>query len=325
MQRLIVSLGASACLVALLGAVPARAAFVTFVSEAGDSGNDCLTIATPCRQIGGAGGALEKTTAGGIVHVAPGEYGSFELVIPAEIIVDGGQASIINSSVTAALTGIAGEGGIAIAVTAGEVVRLRGFILDAGHGVAIGNVGGILHLEDCTFVSSSDRYGIIYQPSAASELYVKDSHFSRYTDSTGGGGILIKPVGSGSAKVVLDNVSVDDNTGGVHVDGRTTSGALDVTVRNSVMSGSTAFGLRADESGAGTTNVMLESSTSSNNGTNGVIAVGANAIIRMRNSTSTGNAAGLVVSGGGQIISPGGNVVAGNTTNGSFTGSFAQQ
>jgi hypothetical protein len=54
-------------------------------------------------------------------------------------------------------------------------------------------------------------------------------------------------------------------------------------------------------------------------------AVGGNAIIRMRNSTSTGNTTGVIVSGGGQLISHGGNVIAGNTTNGSFTGTVAQQ
>ena len=125
--------------------------------------------------------------------------------------------------------------------------------------------------------------------------------------------------------VVLDNVKVEDNAHGINIEGNATSGIISVAVRNSVMSANTAFGIKALESGAGSTNVMLESSTASNNGTNGVIAVGSNAIIRMRNSTSTGNAAGLVVSSGGQIISHGGNVVAGNTTNGSFTDSFPQQ
>ena len=91
------------------------------------------------------------------------------------------------------------------------------------------------------------------------------------------------------------------------------------------MSGSHAFGIKAIDSGAGSTNVTLESSTASSNATNGVIAVGSNAVIRMRNSTSTGNTTGIVVSGGGQVISHGGNITAGNTTNGSFTGSFAQQ
>ena len=261
MKSSIVALGASACLVTLLGATtPAHAAFVTFVSEAGDSGNDCLSIATPCRQIGGAGGALSKMEPGGIVHVAPGEYGAFELIIPAEIIVDGGHASIINTSVGTINAGIAGGAGIVIAVTAGEVVRLRGFILDAGHGVAIGNVGGILHLEDCTFVSSGGGYGIIYQPSAASELYVKDSHFSRYTGSTGGAGILVNPIGSGSAKVTLDNVSVEDTIGGILIDGRSTTGTNNVTIRNSTVSGTGSWGIFALDSAGGSTNVMIEGS-----------------------------------------------------------------
>jgi hypothetical protein len=326
MQRLLVSLAASVCLVALLSAAPAHAAFVTFVSEAGDNGNDCLTIATPCRQIGGAGGALSKMEPGGIVHVAPGEYGAFELLIPAEIIVDGGHASIIDTSVGAVNAGIAGGAGIVIAVAAGEVVRLRGFILDAGHGVAIGNVGGILHLEDCTFVSSGGGYGIIYQPSAASELYVKDSHLSRYSGETGGGGILVKPVGSGRAKVVLDNVTIHDNTVGVLVDGRSTTGTNAVTIRDSTISGSASFGLATYESGSGTSSVTIEGSNISNNTASfGVGMSGAGATARLLNSAVIGNARGLLAASSSSIISHGGNVIAGNTINGAFTATVPPQ
>lgn len=95
MQRLIVSLAASACLVALLGTPePAHAAFVTFVSGSGDDVNDCTSLATPCRQIGGNDGALSKTTEGGIVHVLPGDYGSFGVTESVDIIADSGQVSI---------------------------------------------------------------------------------------------------------------------------------------------------------------------------------------------------------------------------------------
>ena len=43
--------------------------------------------------------------------------------------------------------------------------------------------------------------------------------------------------------------------------------------------------------------------------------------MRMRFSTVTGNATGLLANGGGQLISQGGNTVAGNTTNGAFSSS----
>ena len=64
---------------------------------------------------------------------------------------------------------------------------------------------------------------------------------------------------------------------------------------------------------------MIEGSTSANHGTFGVGANGANTIVRMRFSTVTGSATGLLANGGGQIISQGGNTVAGNTANGAFS------
>ena len=134
-----------------------------------------------------------------------------------------------------------------------------------------------------------------------------------------GGGIQIRPTGSGSAKVALDNVSVADDDGGILIDGRSTTGTNTVTIRNSTVSGVGSWAIFALDSVGGSTNVMVEGSTSTNNGTFGVGANGANTIVRMRFSTVTGNATGLLANGGGQVISQGGNTVAGNTTNGAFS------
>jgi hypothetical protein len=241
-----------------------------------------------------------------------------------DIIVDGGQASVVNS-VAGPITNITGSAGIGIDVGSGDVVRIRGFILNAEHGLAIGGAGGIVHVEDSTFIGVANRYGIIYQPSAASELYVTDSTVARENGATGGAGILIKPVGSGSAKVVLDNVAIDDNASGITIDGRSTTGSNTVTVRNSTIAGSTGVGLFAIDNSGGTTNVTIEGSTSANNGTNGVSVNGANVTVRLRNSTVSGNNQGLAKGAGGKIISHGGNVVAGNNINGTFNSTVAQQ
>jgi hypothetical protein len=297
-----------------------------WVSRSGDNDNDCFTPATACRFFGpGGGGALSKVAAGGTIHVLPGVYDSPVLHQSVQIIADDGGEPEVTATVSAV-----GSAEAAFVIDAGpnDVVRIRGMILNpTGFGSAIALIaGGALHVENCTLIASNEKSAIDFAPTGASELYVSNCKISENGTASGGSGILIRPTGSGSAKAVLDNVSVVNNAAGVHVDGRNTSGAINVTVSNSVLSGNGTFGLRADESGAGSINVMVELSRSTNNGTNGVLAVGANATIRMRNSTSTGNIInGVVVSGGGQLISHGGNVVAGNTTNGSFTGTFAQQ
>jgi hypothetical protein len=79
MQRLMFSLAAGACLVALFSAAaPAHAGFVTFVSGNGADGVGCgVTPAGACREIFGATGALAQTDEGGIIHVLPGEYIAF--------------------------------------------------------------------------------------------------------------------------------------------------------------------------------------------------------------------------------------------------------
>ena len=256
----------------------------------------------------------------------PGEYTAFPVQDKSlDIIADGGQASIVNT-VAGPIPNITGNAGIVIVVGAGDVVRVRGFIVNANHGIAISSAGGIVHLEDNTLIAGlSDRYGIIYSPSSASELYVRDTAVARENGITGGGGILIKPLGSASARVVLDNVTVSDNTAGVLIDGTATSGSNTVTIRDSVVSGSSGFGVKANDSGGGSTNVMLEHTTISGNATNGIVAAGATATVRVGNSVVTGNARGLIVTSGGKIVSQGGNVVAGNTVDGAFTSTQAQK
>jgi hypothetical protein len=46
---------------------------------------------------------------------------------------------------------------------------------------------------------------------------------------------------------------------------------------------------------------------------------------RVRNSTVTGNATGLIATNTAKLISHGGNIVAGNTVNGAFTQTVGQQ
>jgi hypothetical protein len=209
-------------------------------------------------------------------------------------------------------------------VSGSQAVRIRGFHISAANGILINGSGGVVHIEDSTILPAGTKTGIVYASTGASELYVSDTTISG-SGSANAGGILIKPTGSGSAKAVLDNVNIEDNGSGILIDGRTTTGSNTVTIRNSTVAGSAAYGVFAVDSSGGATNVMIEGSSSANNVTQGVFASGSNATVRMRDSTVTGNALGIGVNSGGKIISHGGNVVAGNTAQGAFTSTLPQQ
>ena len=97
------------------------------------------------------------------------------------------------------------------------------------------------------------------------------------------------------------------------------------TIRNSVVSGSNGYGLAVLDSGGGATNINIEGSTIAGNASTGIGVNGPNATVRMSHSVVTANATGLAVGNGGKLISNGGNVVDGNTTNGAFTSTVAQK
>jgi hypothetical protein len=303
----------------------AGAATVTFVSPVGSDANNCATASLPCRQLSGATAALAKTDEGGVIHVLPGDYDTFVIDKSIEILVDGGQASVAASA-----QGIPGGGGTAQIIVnagAGDKVRIRGFVLNGAtlgvHGIAF-IAGGALHLEDCTFVSPGSNFGIAFRPAGASELYVSNGAITG-SGSGATGGIQIRPTGSGSAKVVFDNVRVADNNIGILIDGTATTGTNSVTLRNSVVSGSAGIGIQGVDSGGGASNVVIEGSTISSNASVGIRAVGANTAIRLRNSTVSGNGTGIAAQNGGKLISHGGNLVAGNGANGAFTQVVAPQ
>jgi hypothetical protein len=241
----------------LISAPLAHAAEVVFIAGNGSDASNCLAPATACRNFDGPTGAFSKVDEGGVIMVLPGEYQPIPVDKSMSIVAVSGQVAGSQSVST-----IGDDIRAQFIVNAGatDVVRIRGFVLGrvglTGGAIAL-VTGGALYIEDCILINGGDNYGIQFEPSGTSELYVKNTTITDNGNPANGGGLRIRPNGSGSAKVVLDNVSVENNASGIEVDGRDTSGAINVTVSNSVMSGSNTFGLRADESGAGTTNVLL--------------------------------------------------------------------
>jgi hypothetical protein len=323
-KRSIGALGASACFVALFGtAGPARAAYATFVSGTGnDSGNTCDNAATPCRQISHA---ISQTDGTGTVHVLPGTYDFFTATQSVNVIAEEGTAVVLYGG------GNTPDAAIAVTAAGSDPVLIRGLTVNTiAHRAVLVNAWAKVFIEDCTIRygggGNTDGHGIDFQPTNSSSLTVSNTTLIRADASpAGGNAIRIRPAGSNTVDALLDNVTVRNAVTGVLIDGTASSGNNSVTIRNSVISGSTTFGIRAVDSGGGATNVVIEESTSANNGTWGVAATGANTVVRVRNSTITGNGRGLIATTSAKLISHGGNVVAGNTVNGAFTQTIGQQ
>ena len=293
--------------------------FDIWVSDSGDDANDCESAAEPCRLIGAA---IGKVLAGGVVHVLPGDYLAFAVSKQVEIVADDGQASIIGSAVSGA--------SIRVTAGAGDRVRIRGLTLVGSAINASERIefisGSTLHVEDCTLVNSTGGFGIRFAPTGAAELYVSNCSISGNGNASAGGGVRVRPSGSGSAKVVLDHVLIDNNQVGILVDGGNSSGGIVVNVRDSTISGSATQGIGVFEALSGATStVVVERTTISSNAGQGIAASRELASVRVRQSAITSNAVGVQSLNGGQIISHGDNVLAGNTTNGAFTATLPPQ
>ena len=322
MQRSMLSLAAIGCILALPGfTAPAHAAFTTFVSQTGNNANACTSPAAPCQTLAGA---LAKTDSGGVMHVAPGEYAALLINKSVEIVADGGNVSVANSTINA---GPGSSAVIVVDVAGLDDVRIRGFTLDRhgapGSGIAFIGLG-TLYVENCTLVNNTGSdSGIAFVPDGPSELYVSDSFISGGSGSPNG--VLIRPANGGAVTAVFDNTRFENDVFGITIDGRDTFNSNTITIRDTVISGNSSYAIGAIDGGSGETNVVVEGSTFARNGTFGVLANGANVTIRVHNSTITNNGTGVSALNGATLISNGGNVVRGNTANGAFTATEAQQ
>jgi hypothetical protein len=133
-------------------------------------------------------------------------------------------------------------------------------------------------------------------------------------------GIAIAPT-AGTAKVVLDGVTLLDNSGGV---GLRVEKNAKVTVRNSVASGN-ATGMTAFATSS-IAILDIDSSTISNNTFGLVSGLGAGlSRVRVGGSMITGNSTGLFNDAAGTILSWGGNKLLDNGTDGAFNGTIPLQ
>jgi hypothetical protein len=296
-----------------LTTAPAQAqASRTWVSGVGDDANPCSRTA-PCKTFAGT---ISKTAAGGEINcIDPGGFGTLTIT----------KAITIDCANTEA--GVLASGTNAFTVNAGlnDVVVLRGLdiigtlAVPALNGIVF-NTGAAQHVEKCNireFLSAgANGFGILFQPTGAAELYVTDSFITNNGSGSAGGAIMVRPTGSGSAKVAINNVNANNNITGITADGGSTPNAITVTVRDSVSAGASFIGFSAvtPAAGGGTTIIMLDHTASLSN-TTGISSVGAKSFVVMNDVTVVGNTTGLSPTSSGQIFTFKNNVF--NIANGS--------
>ena len=271
----------------------------TWVSGVGDDANPCSRTA-PCKTFAGA---ISKTPVSGEIDTLdPGGFGA--VTITKSITIDG----------TAGLAGVLASGSNAIVINApGGAVILRNLDLNglgAGFGAVVIVSAGDVRVENCKIYGWTHR-GIEDQRTSG-HLAVLNTVISNNTQS----GIATVPGGSGLS-INLDRVQMHSNgNAGLAVTSQTTA----MVTRST--SSSNVIGFYADSSAQ----LNIDDSFAFANSGQGINSQ-TSAIVRLSNSTITGNTTGLSASSGGAILSytPASNHIAGNTTDGAPTGTIPAQ
>jgi hypothetical protein len=287
----------------------------TWVSGVGDDVNPCSRTA-PCKTFAGA---ISKTAAGGEINcLDPGGFGAVTITKSMTIDCDYTEGGAL-----------AGGNGMVINAAATDVVRIRGVdffgVNPPTNGIRIISVGTVIldHVRIARF-NAANSWGVSFQPSAPAELFISDSLITDNgfpsNPATAGGGILIQPTGGGTAKVVLENVRIVNNSQGLRADstGNVTPDAVRVSINGSDASHNTFAGFAAVSSGgSAAVTVMVEGSNASFNGGAGFTANGVGTLVRLGRSTATGNATGTLPANSGAVESYQTNQIRGNVSDGS--------
>src|SRR5262249_8970910 len=147
--------------------------------------------------------------------------------------------------------------GVSITANAGDVVSLRGLVIDGVHSGDTGLTflsGGGLHIQDCVARNFTSGTGMMAVPNTHSKLFVSDTLVSSNNSGPGfdaqSAGIFIAAGGpGGSVDAVLNRVRVENNDNGLYVSGSQGfvdgNGPSHVILRNSVIAGNAFNGIWA--------------------------------------------------------------------------------
>jgi hypothetical protein len=308
MRKLIAAAALTMICIPLLVPTPAHAqATRTWVSGVGDDANPCSRTA-PCKTFAGA---ISKTAAGGEINcLDSGGFGALTITKAISVICESVVAGVLASATN----------GIIVNAGANDVIVLRGLDID-GIGTGLNGIRFLaeaaLHVQNCQIRNfkgaSPNGFGIQFAPSAAAEFYVMDTVISSSGIGTTGGGINIQPSGAGSARVMLNRISVDNNVNGIKGDGTGSTGGIRISIRDSQSSGNSINGFIAtNPAGGAFVNAMIDRSTFAANATNGIVANGSASTVFLGNSTITANGTAISPTNGGQAFSYKTNNINGN-------------
>ena len=317
-------------LVALLFAVmwvaPAQAqASRTWVSGVGDDVNPCSRTA-PCKTFAGA---ISKTAAGGEIDVLdPGGYGG--VTITKSMTIDGSGGSVAGVLVSSSNGITVNDSGAGTAVVTLRNLDMEGFGFNTqGSPPGVRGVwfisGAALSVQHCVirnFREATNGTGIAFTPSGASKLFVDDTILTGNGNGSNGGGIVIKPTGSGSARALLSHVSLENNSNvGLSVDTTGVSGANgnNATIADSSVSGNPT-GISVTAPGGAAPSILNVIRVEVVNNPNvGIVTNGPNAAGRVGGSHITGGTTGVSELTSSAMFSYGDNMVDGNAGDGAFT------
>jgi hypothetical protein len=294
-------------------ATPAAAQTRTWVSGVGDDLNPCSRTA-PCKTFAGA---ISKTAAGGEINcLDPGGFGA--VTITKSITIDchyteGGA--------------LAGGNGIVVNALSTDVVFLRGLdifgVTPPTNGIRF-IAGGTLHIEDSVIrrFNAANSFGVSFQPSGTSFLYISNTTIAENGSGATGGGILIQPTGvSGGARLQLTNVRIQNNANsGLRIDTTSNASAVGVkgVIEESQINQNTNGITVLTPVGGADVRLSVSHVTVSNNSV-GLAANGNFAKMFVGNSTIFNNATGISIVGGATINTYGNNTLQENTIPGAFT------
>jgi hypothetical protein len=290
----------------VLFAAPASAqATRTWVSGVGDDVNPCSRTA-PCKTFAGS---ISKTAAGGEINcIDPGGFGALTITKSITIDCTNTEAGVL----------VAGTNGMTVNAAATDFVVLRGLDFDGTgtglSGISIVSAATVYVQKSAIRNFRAGGSGITLAPNSIStRLFVSDTFIANNGNSATTGGIVIRPVGSGTAFAVITNTRVDANTSGVRADATAVStGAAKVTVVESSISGNANDGATAIAAGVGGgSTMMINKSVMAYNTSTGVVANGA--LVLLGDSVVTGNATGLSSTNGATLNTYKNNSINGNT------------
>lgn len=300
----------------------------TWVSGVGDDTNPCSRTA-PCKTFAGS---LMKTAAGGEINcLDPGGFGAVTINKSITILCDSTEGAVLAANTNGI---VINDGGAGTAQ-----VTLSGLDLEGiGYSTSSPGLRGVYFISGASLVvrnstirnfkAAGSAVGIAFTPSTAAKLLVDDVTLTGNGNGSSGGGILIQPTGSGSAKATINNTRIfnNDGVGILSTSVGLTAGATTyVEIRGSQISNNYA-GVGA-VSPPSTRNVMVTTthSTSSQNAQYGFLSNGAGAQNRLSDDVINANTDGVKILAGGFILSYGDNLLFGNTTDGTMSTTLPKQ